>query len=442
MPTRVSYAHLLTRVNPKHVESLVGYFEAGCVARGEGMLGVEIEHLPVHADGTAAGYSEPNGVEELLRLLRPYYDPAREYWEHGHLLGLGRDGLVISLEPGAQVETSIGVLRSPDELSRTYAAFRKETDPMLAELGWDLAIYGYQPRTGFADIEVIPKSRYAAMTEYLGRIGQFGPCMMRCSAATQISIDYTDEADCIAKMRLGCAVGPILAWFFRNTPYFEGGPSPWPLTRQRIWDLLDPQRTGLPAGLYGEGYGWEDYAADMLATPLMFADLTHTPEAVGEVSGGKMDDCGGMFGDGTAETSGTAGIGVDVGTTGADATSSRLLRFAAFRESAAEIYPDRALNDYEIAHVLSTHFPDVRLKHYLELRHWDSLPIDRAQNLTNLVAGLFYDPARRAALASVLDGITEADVLAAKADLQAHGSAARPYGRDLDSWASLLRVDA
>lgn len=401
MPTRVSYAHPLAPVNPKHVESLVGYFTAGCVARGEGGLGVEIEHLPVRADGTAVGYGGENGVEELLRRLRRHYDPAREYWERGHLLGLGREGLAISLEPGAQVETSIGVLRSPAELSRTYAAFRSEADPILAELGWSLATYGYQPRTGFADIELIPKTRYAVMNEYLGRIGQFGPCMMRCSAATQISLDYTDEADCIVKMRLASAVGPILAWVFRNTPRFEGGPSPWPMTRQRIWDGVDPQRAGLTPGLFEEGFGWEEYAVDVLATPLMFADLTHTPEALSHPS------C-----------------------------------FVAFRDNAAEIYPDRALNNDEIAHILSTHFNDVRLKQYLELRHWDSLPIDRAQTLTDLVSHLFYDPAARARLAALLDGVAESDVLAAKADLQAHGPAARPYGRDLDSWLSLLEIPA
>lgn len=105
--------------------------------------------------------------------------------------------------------------------------------------------------------------------------------MMRASASTQVSIDYTSERDAIDKMRLGTAIGPILAWFFRNTPYFEGAPNPWPLCRQRMWDYLDVQRTNVTPGLYDERFSWEDYAADVLSTPLMFADLTHTPEAEG-----------------------------------------------------------------------------------------------------------------------------------------------------------------
>lgn len=104
--------------------------------------------------------------------------------------------------------------------------------------------------------------------------------MMRCSASTQVSIDYVDEKDSIDKMRVGTAIGPILAWFFRNTPYFEGRLNPYPLLRQRMWDYLDFQRTNVTPGLFDQRFGWEDYARDVLSTPLMFADLTHTPEAV------------------------------------------------------------------------------------------------------------------------------------------------------------------
>ena len=69
--------------------------------------------------------------------------------------------------------------------------------------------------------------------------------MMRCSASTQVSIDYVDERDSIEKLRLGTVIGPILAYFFRNTPYFEGETNPWPLLRQRMWDYLDFQRTNV-----------------------------------------------------------------------------------------------------------------------------------------------------------------------------------------------------
>ncbi|RYP94376.1 gamma-glutamylcysteine synthetase [Bifidobacterium pseudolongum subsp. globosum] len=400
---RVSYAHLLVQPNPRHVRSLVRFFEEGCSAPGTGGFGVEIEHLPVHnADDTAVTYGEPNGVEELLRRLRPYYDPAQEYWQDDHLVGLAREGIAISLEPGGQIETSIGILRKPEDLLELHGQFMREAAPILDELDFRLVNYGYQPKSSYADIPLNPKLRYAAMNEYLGRIGQFGPCMMRASASTQVSIDYTSERDAIDKMRLGTAIGPILAWFFRNTPYFEGAPNPWPLCRQHMWDYLDVQRTNVTPGLYDERFSWEDYAADVLSTPLMFADLTHTPEAEGRSSHG--------------------------------------VEFAAFYTTATDLYPDRELNAYEINHVLSTHFNDVRLKNFIEMRHWDSLPIERAELLTQIVSNLFYDVERRNSLESYFSGLTGEDVHAAKAVLQARGGDAKPYDQPMDYWAEVLGV--
>lgn len=403
---RISYAHLLAEPNPKHVESLLKFFEAGRSKRGTGGLGVEIEHLPVHdADDTAVSYYEPNGIEAFLKRLAPYYDESKEYWENGHLVGLAREGVAVSLEPGGQVEASIGVLHEPGDLNGLYADFRCEADPILEELGFRFVNYGYQPKSSFVDVPVNPKGRYDAMTDFLGRVGQFGPCMMRCSASTQVSIDYVDEKDSIDKMRVGTAIGPILAWFFRNTPYFEGRLNPYPLLRQRMWDYLDFQRTNVTPGLFDQRFGWEDYARDVLSTPLMFADLTHSPEAV------------------------ESGL------------SRKELHRAAFRENAGEVYPDRELNAYEINHIISTHFNDVRLKNFIEFRHWDSLPIERVERLTEIIASLYYVPSNRIRLESYFDGLTEEDVFEAKANIQAHGRESNPYGQPLDFWREFLGLE-
>lgn len=401
---RISYAHLGAITNPKHVRSLLRFFEAGSKPASGCGFGVEVEHLPVrNGVETAVNYYETNGVEALLNALRPYYDRDKEYWENGRLVGLGRQGSTVSLEPGAQLECSLGVLHEPEDFNVLYGDFRRDVDPILESLGFRLVNYGYQPKSSYLDVPVNPKSRYTAMTDYLGRIGEFGWCMMRCSASTQVSIDYHDEKDAVAKLRIGTAVGPILAWFFRNTPYFEGRENPFPLLRQRMWDLLDYQRANLIPGLYDPRFGWEDYAVDVLATPLMFADLTHTPEA--------------------------------------SHLSKREQHRAAFRENVAEIYPDRELNPYEINHVISTHFNDVRLKNFIELRHWDSLPPGRVERLTEIIGSLFYDDANFGRLTSYFEGIGELDVLEAKANLQAHGRESEPYGQPLEFWQEFLGLE-
>lgn len=395
------YFHQDRSVNPKHVDSLVHFFESGAKEPGGFGFGVEIEHLPVRIGGyDPVTYAEPDGVREVMTELAPLYDPESLYEEDGKILGFSRPGIAVSLEPGGQIECSLGVAHSDDDFAREYAQFRHDIDPILARHRIRLVNYGYQPRAHATDIRIIPKPRYDAMTRFFGRTWRLGWNMMRCSASTQVSIDYTGEADAIAKMRVAAAVGPILALFFRNTPYFEGEENPWPLLRQFMWDGLDPQRTGLPAGLYDDNYGWAEYAYDVLATPLMSVDLTHTPEYRGDEP----------------------------------------IR-PAWHDNAADVYPDRELNKAEITHILSTHFPDVRLKNFLELRHWDSLPFERAQRLEQIVRGIFYDAPTFASLESFFAGVRSVDVVAAKADLLAHGTEARPYGRSLDEWRRALHAE-
>ena len=90
--------------------------------------------------------------------------------------------------------------------------------------------------------------------------------------------------------------------------------------------------------------------------------------------------------------------------------------------------------------MLSTHFNDVRLKNFIEMRHWDSLPIERAELLTQIVSNLFYDVERRGRLESYFSGLTGEDVHAAKAVLQARGGDAKPYDQPMDYWAEVLGV--
>jgi glutamate--cysteine ligase len=397
---RKHYAHMGATVNSKHLRSVVDFIAAGSLLRQDYSFGVEIEHLPVrNGTGEAVDLYAQNGVEDFLFAIRRHFDPEKETWENGHLLGLTRPGLDVSTEPGAQIETALGPSKSVEEVEKFYAQFRQIADPVLARLNFRLVNYGYQPHSSWKDVRSLPTARYRNMREYFGTIGSYGIPVMHCSASTQVSIDFSNEKDCIAKMRLGSVLGPVLAWFFRNAPYFEGTRNTMPLLRQEMWDRTDPQRTGLTPGLFHERFGWEDYAADVLSTPLLIANMEGTPEY-----------------EGSRHT------------------------FIAWRENANSIYPDRELNEFEIKHILSTHFNDVRLKNFLEFRHWDSLPIERVSKLVSIIDNLFYDPVQLERLTWFFSGVGEADVVAAKAMIQAQGGAAHPYGKSMEEWRDFLSL--
>lgn len=394
------YHHLDRVVNDKHVQSLVKFYESGCVPRDQYGIGVEIEHLPVRI-GTdeAVTYAEPHGIHDVLTDLAPLYDPQLEFRDGGHLLGLGRGKIAISLEPGGQVECSLGILDSPAQLNDLYAQFRADIDPILERHGIRLVNYGYTPVTSARDITIIPKHRYDAMNSYLGRMSSYGWNMMRGSASTQVSFDFSSESDAIEKMRLAVAVGPILGYFFRNTPFFEGRANELPLLRQHMWEGIATGRAGINPGLYDDDFNFEKAAIDALALPLMVADTTHSPDAARQ---------------------------------GVWMTSF---------ENAADVYPDRELNEYEINHIISTHFTDVRLKNFIEMRHWDSLPIDRARLLTDIVVNTFTDPAELERLRAQLGDIRGVDVQEVKIHIQAHGRDAKPYGQSLDFWREFLHAE-
>jgi glutamate--cysteine ligase len=368
----------------KHVDSLVEFFLSGAKKPSDYALGLEIEHLVVDTKTSDAFlYYNPRtgrGIKQVLEKLEKYFTSATRN-QQGDLLGLARKSIAITLEPGAQFETSIGPFQDVEEFRREYTQFLEEVQPILSSCGAELLTFGYQPKTLEREVTVIPKERYAVMDEYLATTGRYGHNMMRCSASTQVSIDYKDEEDAIKKLRVSSALMPIYAYYYSNSPYFEGERNNNKMLRTMLWDDLDPLRCSVIPHLYDDDFGFESYARTAVTTPLMVADLTGTPEKLGE---------------------------------------ERLV-WAAFKETASQIYPDRALNEFEIMHILSTYFFDVRLKNYIELRSVDSLPLDRALDFTASVQCNFYCDEKLEELSTALKDVVEEDVVEAKQVLMRSG---------------------
>ncbi|GHT81995.1 glutamate--cysteine ligase [Actinomycetota bacterium] len=384
------------------VQSVVDYLGAGAKNPKEFRFGLEIEHLLVNIDtGRAVTYAGEKGVEKILEEIVAQTEEHIEasYRESGHLLGVKGTDIDISLEPGAQFECAMGPFFTSEDFLKRYNKIRATIDPILKMFNCELQTFGYHLVTKRDEIQIIPKARYTVMNEYLGKTGKYGRNMMRCSASTQVSIDYSSEVDAIQKTRVGFALGPLFAFFFKNTPVFEGEKNTVELIRLKMWDDCDPYRCSTVPGLYDADFSFAKYAKYILSVPLMVADFHYTPEKDHLLENEKV-----------------------------------VIAY----DSASDMYPDRRLNKQEIEHIISTYFFDVRLKNFVELRTVDSLPIERALEFLDMVRNVFYNQKKLDEVSNMLEGIDETDIVAAKAQINSLGEDAIVYGVPLKQWGAVL----
>lgn len=390
---------------------LVAFFESGTKRPADvGRLGVEVEHHVVAEDGTPISY-EPTrsriGVRDVMAHLSPWY-PQQTFNAYRDLLGLmGEEGSV-TLEPAAQLELSAAPYRSLSSVARAYRHFREHTDDFLSAYGALLVARGYHPTRRAQELTLIPKQRYDFMDNYFATIGSHGDRMMRASASTQVSVDFSSEADAVRKMRVASALTPVLAAIADNTPVYEATPNHTPIRRLQLWREVDDLRCGTIPGIFQEGFGFADYAAWLLRTPPIFV----TRPAVSDPHG------------------------------------PRLRQF--FLAPASEAYADAPLDGGDVEHLISMFWPDVRLKRFVEIRPADSLPEKQVLGYTALIKGIFYSDDSFAAIEEELGvdsrvaatrgawPISADDVQAAIDGVQAQGFDGLLYGRTLSSWESTL----
>ncbi len=360
----------------ENVDAIVEYFESGVKDEAKA-IGIELEHTLVKGDGEPVAYSDEFGQRWLLERLSPEYDSEIRS-SAGNLIGLLRKGASITLEPAAQVELSAGPFDSLQDAKREFLQFEERLEDELDPHDVQLLTPGYHPTMRAVDLQLIPKRRYEFMNSYLGAISMFGICMMRGSAATQVSIDYTSIDDCLRKMRLACACVPVLSLICDNTPVFEGDVRPHQLMRTEVWEKCDPDRCMIVPGMMDEGFTLEEYAEYILDTP-----------AIVEMVDGREEFTEKTFG---------------------------------------EIFADEAMTHDDVEHALSMFFNDVRLKTYIEIRPADAMPVECAIAYAALIKGLFYDKASLDAMDDLFRGVGAKDVAAAKASLMADGYAGKVYG--------------
>lgn len=365
----------------KNIATLITYFEDG-IKENTRALGIELEHTVVsRKTNSSVSYSEEHGIEWLLNQLRDHYSETINDQE-GDLLGLVRENAAITLEPAAQVELSAGPFVDLASAKTCFEQFAMQLDQVLAPVDKQALTLGYHPTTRALDLELIPKRRYKFMNLYLGAIGKHGPYMMRGSASTQISIDYSSVDDCLRKLRLAYALVPILSLISDNSPYFEGNERPHALMRTEIWRYCDPDRCGLIPNVMEPDFSLEKYAEYILDTPAILVPCKCNEWCYNEKTFG-------------------------------------------------EIYAEQPMDRTDVEHALSMLFNDVRLKTYIEMRSGDAMPVPYVIAYAAFVKGLFYASENLDYMDELFAEVRAQDVESAKSELMEYEYEAVVYGRPI-----------
>ncbi|WP_432769085.1 MAG: glutamate--cysteine ligase [Sphingopyxis sp.] len=299
------------------------------------------------ADHRAPSYDEPGGIHDLLMALTRYgWEPVIE---GGKVIALsGIDGNV-SLEPAGQLELSGAPLENLHQTCAETGRHLKQVKEVGAELGLGFLGLGMWPDKKRAELPIMPKGRYKIMLDHMPRVGSMGLDMMLRTCTIQTNLDYSSEADMVQKFRVSLALQPLATALFASSPFTEGRPNGYMSYRSHIWTDTDPARTGMLPFVFEDGFGYDRYVDYMLDVPMYFV-----------FRDGKYIDAAG-------------------------------LSFRDFMKGDLAALPGELPRMSDWNDHLSTAFPEVRLKSFLEMRGADGGPWNRICALPALWVGLLYD---------------------------------------------------
>lgn len=376
---------------------LVAWLEAGSTEKEDWRIGTEHEKFLFRLDDfSRPAHDGPDGVAALLQKLAESHG-WQPIMEGEAIIGI-RDssGGQITLEPGGQLELSGAPLRSLHETCRETNLHLQVMKEATAPLGLGMLGLGFDPRWTRQEIPWMPKGRYTIMGNYMPKVGNLGLDMMLRSCTIQVNLDFSDEADMVRKFRTSLALQPVATALFANSPFREGGPSGLVSTRAETWTDTDPDRCGVPSCVFEEGFGFERWADYILDVPMYFI---HRGDAYLDVAGLSFRD------------------------------------FMAGRLPGYEgQYP--RLEDWE-DHV-TTAFPEVRLKRYLEMRGADGGPWGMICALPALWCGLLYDEQALDEAAVLAKGIDAEAVLAGRLSAAHEGLRGQLAGRPMAELAAAM----
>jgi len=382
-------------------DELVAWLEAGAKPPAQFRIGTEHEKIPFYKSGRSpvpyegVPARDQGGIRALLEGMQ-----TRLGWapviDEPHIIGLydATSGAGISLEPGGQFELSGAPLetihQTDAELDAHFSVLKTVAEP----LGIGFLALGMSPKWRRDEIPLMPKHRYAIMTKYMPKVGSHGLDMMFRTCTVQANLDFSSEADMVKKLRVSLALQPVATALFANSPFTDGKLNGFLSARLEIWRHTDADRTGMLTFAFEQGMSFERYVDYALSVPMYFVkrgDIYH------DVAGADFRD---------------------------------------LLEGRLALLPGEHATLADWANHLSTIFPEVRLKRYLEMRGADAGPRPFLSALPALFAGLLYEPSSLDAAWDMVKNWSAEAREQLRADVPRLGLAATIHGRRLNEVAA------
>jgi len=358
---------------------LVEYHASGNKPPSAWRVGTEHEKFVFRrSDLKRVPYDGPDGIRALLEgMMRFGWKPVIE---NGNVIALSNDARCsITLEPGGQFELSGAPLETLHQTCGEVHEHLRQVREVCDELALGMIGLGFDPTSRRDEVPWMPKGRYRIMGDYMPKKGQLGLDMMLRTCTVQANLDYESEADMVRKFRVGLALQPVAVALFANSPFVEGRPTEFNSYRSFVWTHTDPDRCGTLPFVFEDGFGFERYVDYMLDVPMYF-----------------------IYREGNY----------------IDASGQSFREFLAGRLPAL---PGKLPRIGDWADHLTTAFPEVRLKTFLEMRGADGGPWRRLCALPALWVGLVYDRQALDAAHDLIADWTEAEREAMRNDVPRMG---------------------
>jgi len=386
-------------------DDLVAWIAEGAKPAADWRLGTEHEKFVFrHEDLSPVAYEGDAGIDALLHGLMDCCG-----WvpilEAGKVIALkrapGSPGANVSLEPGGQFELSGAPLKTVHQTLVETTEHLRQCHRAGDELGLGFSGLGFSPVWSLAQTPKMPKARYDVMTRYMPKVGTRGLDMMYRTATIQVNLDFGSEVDMVRKMRVALALQPLATALFASSPFTDGKPNGFKSARSEVWRDTDASRTGMLSWVFDDGMGYEAYVDYALRVPMYFVYR----------EGRYIDVAGACFG---------------------DFLNGKL-------PGLEDVVP--TLDDW--SDHLTTLFPEVRLKRFLEMRGADGGRLDMICALPAFWAGIMYDSSSLNAAWDIAKDWTSAQRQALRDDVPRLGFdaeiAGRPLGEVADEVLAIAR---